>query len=191
MVINFEIEGIFRVTNRGYFIAAKCLEEKKEFWVTENSRLGNIKIDKWFDIPRAIDNEGKQRMDLYFFHIKNEDDKDKLKQGEIVQLLPANKIEFLMPWVQIKDLNGYLEEELKRELHEQHILFGKTVKEIARRQDCDDVLFKLDNEEYAVVHLTFSGKKENSKDYPDTQIFKHWTEVYEKVIIEDSKEYED
>jgi hypothetical protein len=37
-----------------------------------------------------------------------------------------------------------------------HVLFGRTVRAIGRRQDCDDVLFYLGESvlQFAVVHLT-------------------------------------
>lgn len=86
MTAKFEIDGIFQITNRGNFISARLINTDLNFQVTDNSRLGEVEVTKWFDIPRAIDNNGRQRMDLFFFKIKNEEDKEKLKKGEIVEL---------------------------------------------------------------------------------------------------------
>jgi hypothetical protein len=40
------------------------------------------------------------------------------------------------------------EDELREELSKGHALRGKAVRAVARRQDCDDVLFKVDGEEF-------------------------------------------
>lgn len=76
-------------------------------------------------------------------------------------------------WEVIKSGKGYFKKELKREINKNHILHGTKLKEIARREDCDDVLFLLldGSNRYAVVHLTWSGKKENNPCYPRTKIY--------------------
>jgi hypothetical protein len=40
------------------------------------------------------------------------------------------------------------EDELREELSKGYALGGKAVRAVARRQDCDDVLFKVDGEEF-------------------------------------------
>jgi hypothetical protein len=86
MIVNFEIESIFKITNRGYFIAAKCLDKDAPFQMSEKAYLGQVKILNWFDIPRVLDESGNPRFDVFCFQIQNEDDKDILKLGEIVDL---------------------------------------------------------------------------------------------------------
>ena len=63
--------------------------------------------------------------------------------------------------------------ELRRELGPYHILKGKSVTALARRQDCDDVLFSIDGaaRECAVVHLTYSRKEEADPAWPFTEVF--------------------
>jgi hypothetical protein len=63
--------------------------------------------------------------------------------------------------------------ELQRELSPEHSLFGKPVVAVARRIDRDDVLFRFGEspERYAVVHLTWTGKQEGSRQWPRTEIF--------------------
>ena len=41
-----------------------------------------------------------------------------------------------------------------------------------------------------MIHLTWRQSKETSPNYPRTRIFNNWTEVYEKVIVQDNQEYE-
>ena len=61
--------------------------------------------------------------------------------------------------------------ELQRELHPDHALFGSPVSAVARRQDCDDVLFMLNDGRVAIVHLTCSGKRGAVADDPWTVFF--------------------
>lgn len=48
-----------------------------------------------------------------------------------------------------------LERELARELPAGHVLKGAHVRAVARRLDCDDVAFELDDGRMWVVHLTW------------------------------------
>lgn len=66
-----------------------------------------------------------------------------------------------------------------KEINKEHILYGIEVKEIARREECDDVLFFLldGTNRYTVVHLTWSGKMENSSSYPKTRIYDNLTDL--------------
>ncbi|PIA77431.1 hypothetical protein BFR04_08260 [Gaetbulibacter sp. 4G1] len=189
MAVKFEIESVFKITGRGYFVTAKLVEEGKGFWLPENSKLGNIEITTSLTQPRAIDENGNVRLDLWAFQLKNDSDSEKFKEGEIVELFPGDEIKFLPPWMKIES-KGNLEDELRKEISNEHLLFGKVVEAIAKREDNDDVLFKIGEQEMAVVHLTWKGKKESSSEYPKTKTFNHWTEVYERVIVTDNKEYE-
>jgi hypothetical protein len=64
-------------------------------------------------------------------------------------------------------------EELLREISPEHILNGIDVSLVAIRKDCDDVLFALNDgsSRFAVVHLTWSGKRETNLKSPGTRIF--------------------
>jgi len=76
---------------------------------------------------------------------------------------------FFEPWYATDD-NGLLAE-LRRELPSGHMLSGKELLVLARRQDRDDVLFKLrdGSERLAQVHLTYA--KEHDPRWPRTTIF--------------------
>lgn len=189
MAVRLEVEAVFKITDRGYFVFAKSLEKEKNFWVTENSKLGNVEITKTLDQPRALEENGEPRLDLYAFQLKNESDSHHFKEGEIIELIPGDELIFYPPWTKIES-GDFLENEIKKELSKNHILFGKELKPIAKREDNDDVLFKIGQQEMAVVHLTWSGKNEGNSEFPKTSIFPHWTDVYEKVISIDAKDYE-
>lgn len=87
---------------------------------------------------------------------------------------------FDVPWYEVEEGNK-LENQLYIETGEQHPLFGKKVKAIARRHDRDDVLFFIpESNEYAFVHLTLSSKPLD-KNFPSTKFAKDLKEVQKKL----------
>jgi hypothetical protein len=71
-------------------------------------------------------------------------------------------IPLLDPWTAVADGDA-LEAELRREVAPGHALYGRGVRALARRTDCDEVLFALvGSDECAVVHLTWTGKAERA-----------------------------
>jgi hypothetical protein len=79
-------------------------------------------------------------------------------------------LDFLEPW--FADANPSLKAELLRELIPGHILYGLPVTPVARRQDRDDVLFKIvdGSDKVAVVHLTYN--RETCHEYPRASVFR-------------------
>jgi hypothetical protein len=89
------------------------------------------------------------------------------------------------PWYWTSmDLTG----QLSKELSDSHILFAKSLKTIARRQDNDDVLFQIENDDfkYAVVHLTWSKEKQTDIRWPATKLYKNWDDLYKNRLLVDS-----
>ena len=81
-------------------------------------------------------------------------------------------------------------QELARELGPQHALKGKKVRAVARRCDCDDVLFTIIEEERcAVVHLTFQGKEETDPRWPATEFYSSVAEWVERCMLPDHRDY--
>jgi hypothetical protein len=79
-------------------------------------------------------------------------------------------IDLLEPWQQVTAEQAWrFESEVRRELSSGHILSGKALRAVARRQDCDDVLFEIDGGGCAVVHLSWSSET-NSK-WPTTETY--------------------
>ena len=63
-----------------------------------------------------------------------------------------------------------LEAELNREVRCDHPLYNKSVEAIARRCDCDDVLFAVaGSSTVAIVHLSYG--EETNPLWPHTQFF--------------------
>ena len=77
------------------------------------------------------------------------------------------------PWHSVTnaDESKGLEEELRREVRRGHELYGAAVRAVARRLECDDVLFSIEDGSgrVAVVHLTWSPRER--PPWPDTDIY--------------------
>jgi uncharacterized protein YneR len=190
MPVQFKIESIFDFANSGCFVLAQHLLPGQDFVVTEKSFLGGAEIKKNLDQPRSLDGSGQPRKDLFAFQLKNKWDKDRLDIDAVVDLVPGNHIHCLLPWY-FTDLD--LSVQLRRETNKNHILYGKSVKTIARRQDNDDVLFELNDTDfqYAVVHLTWSQKTLEDSHFPTTRLYKNWVEIYEDRIVNDNTGWEE
>jgi hypothetical protein len=79
-------------------------------------------------------------------------------------------LQWLEPW---HPAPSGLESELEKEISPKHPLFGLKAISIGRRNDCDDVLFFLPDNSYplAVVHLTWTGKRETNPEWPHTTFY--------------------
>ena len=99
------------------------------------------------------------------------------------------------PWTPIFDpgLANGLVSELKKETGPKHPLFGRDARAIARRLDCDDVLFVVEPDEYsfAVVHLTWRGGEEPDPLWPSTELFRNWDDLHKGRLMADHKEFLD
>ena len=98
----------------------------------------------------------------------------------------------LIPWHPIAPEQGVaLECELARELGPAHAIQGRTAKAIAVRQDCDDVLFELDEGKsgYAVVHLTWIMKMETTPNYPSTELFPSLEAWRAQCMVPDAEDW--
>jgi hypothetical protein len=80
-------------------------------------------------------------------------------------------MEILAPW--FESANSRLVDELHRELPPGHVLENVEMSVVARRHDCDDVLYALNDGSgrLAVVHLTWKKTRETIPTYPNTRIF--------------------
>lgn len=102
----------------------------------------------------------------------------------------VNNINWLEPWDSLCTEPSSFENELYNEVGEQHILYDKKVIAIGKRYDCDTFLFQVDNSEFhfAVVHLTYSQKREDPK-YPKTKLYKDLNDWINRCMIPDHSEY--
>lgn len=102
------------------------------------------------------------------------------------------RLQFNPPWEDIneysQDIRQALLKELKRELHRKHALHRIKITLVGRRQDNDDILVQLEDRRIAVVHLTWSGKKEHGP-WPSTRIFSDKKDFWEKEMKLDIEEF--
>ena len=68
MAVQFEIESILQIPDKGYYVFAKQLIRGQNFALTNKSFLGGVELAKYLDIPRSTDDKGDQRDDLFVFH---------------------------------------------------------------------------------------------------------------------------
>jgi hypothetical protein len=85
-------------------------------------------------------------------------------------------MKWLTPWHSISENHNQVEgmqRELGRELSAGHPLYAVATRAIARRQDCDDVLFAVEDGScrVAVVHLTWTHSPPEKPPWPDTVLW--------------------
>lgn len=190
MAVQFEIESVIKVSGRGHFVFARQLTPGQNFVVTDKSFLNDVELSKYLDVPRGTNDKGEQRYDLFVFLLKNDEDNTKLKPTTVVDLVPGDALHYLKPW---HPDNTDMVIQLHKEMNKRHLLYGKPVKTLARRQDNDDVLFEVNDADfkYAVVHLTWAQKVPEDSNYPRTKTYKNWQELYETRIVIDHQGWED
>ena len=99
-------------------------------------------------------------------------------------------VEWLIPWHPLE--GGTPDDgtvrELRREMCRGHVLHGVPVRPVARRQDCDDVLFELldGTGRLAVVHLTYA--RETDPQWPETTLFDRWQD-FERQMREEHADW--
>lgn len=103
----------------------------------------------------------------------------------------VGKIDWLEPWDSICTEPDCFKKELYNEVGKKHILFGKEVSAIGKRYDCDDFLFQVfyASFKFAVVHLTFSKKTEDSIQFPKTTTYKDLNSWINECMIPAHSEY--
>ena len=88
------------------------------------------------------------------------------------------------PWEPVTDSGETLVDELRRELPAGHVLSGVPAVAVARRTDCDDVLFATSDPSklLALVHLTWSGQVEPDPRWPRTTLYDGWQDWIERCL---------
>ena|SRR2546427_8434216 len=87
---------------------------------------------------------------------------------------------WLEPW---HPASSGLKAELEKEVSPEHPLFGLKAISVGRRHDCDDVFFFLPNNPYplAVVHLTWTGRREKNPEWPHIIFYSTRVRPWEEV----------
>ena len=101
-------------------------------------------------------------------------------------------LQLLKPWMPIDPAESErYEDEYAAEIGKAHPLYGVPAKAVAYRVDCDDVLFELLRHlcDYAVVHLTWSGREESDPRWPSCEIYADSEDLMEKCVRPDHEDY--
>jgi hypothetical protein len=97
-------------------------------------------------------------------------------------------VEWLEPWYEASDRERkMLEEEARREIHPNHVLWRIPLSLLARRRDQDEALFLLPDGRVAQVHLTWTRRREVSI-CPTTDVYgslEEWVEQEMKPFHEE------
>ena len=99
--------------------------------------------------------------------------------------------EVLDPWTEIDGSGDKFVSELIKEMRNDDELYGNTFKAIAQRIDCDDVLFRIKNQEkmLAVIHLSWSGHTDPNKGWPSRTIYSDLNTWKDKCMVPDYEDY--
>jgi hypothetical protein len=84
-VTEFLIEGSFKGGGRGY-VVARILDPAAQFVMASGTTLGGCPVERWFDMPRALDDDRRERKDVFGFCLKQSTDLTRLKIGDRVVL---------------------------------------------------------------------------------------------------------
>jgi hypothetical protein len=103
--------------------------------------------------------------------------------------MDVDGLALLEPWHAVSpERRAQLDAEVARELPPGHILTGRTLVASAVRSDRDDVLFEVSGLGYAVVHLTWAGRRETSPEWPRTEVFRSIEEWRDRITQRDHEE---
>ena len=84
---NFEIMKVFDHRNLGQFIFARQINAGQNFELKEGSMLGSVTLFQYLDIPRILDKNGKQRLDVFVFRPLSCFSSDSFEEGQVVELI--------------------------------------------------------------------------------------------------------
>jgi hypothetical protein len=112
-----------------------------------------------------------------------------LPEAVTMNLDDLTNLQWLEPW---GPTSSGLETELEKEVSPGHPLFGRKAISFGRRDDRDDVLFFLPDNPLplAVVHLTWTGRREENPEWPQTSFYSSLEDWVERCMRPDHLEFE-
>ena len=110
---------------------------------------------------------------------------DKFILMELGSIEGLENLRWKSPWQNSdKSSSHNCKSELEKELHPEHILYGKAFEVIATRFDQDDIAIYLEEDKcVAFVHLTWSSKPESRK-FPSTKICLNQNEFEQEIKVD-------
>ena len=85
LTTRFKIEKTLTIGDKVHVIV-ELIDKEAQFELSDDTFLGGIPIEKWLDIPRALDIDGRQRHDIFVFALKNKSDKTKIDDLDEAEL---------------------------------------------------------------------------------------------------------
>jgi hypothetical protein len=85
VAVELEVEGTLRVRGTAY-VFARVLEDGGNFTFCRGSTLSGIPLQPYLDIPRAVDANGRPRLDLFAFALQDPADAAHFEVGQRVEL---------------------------------------------------------------------------------------------------------
>ena len=103
-----------------------------------------------------------------------------------IRMDESRTLRILDPWTMMYgEYEQEFIEELYRETGPEHPLSGREVFAIAVRRDPDAVVFQtVDDEIYAIVHLTWSGRRETAVGKPLTELLENRQAVGQRITAD-------
>jgi hypothetical protein len=86
MNVQFEIESILNTKGHEPYVVARMVNPGKEFTLGTIAFLNQIEIKPYFVSPRALDESGNPRFDLFIFYPAKAKDIQLFSQGMTVEL---------------------------------------------------------------------------------------------------------
>jgi hypothetical protein len=98
----------------------------------------------------------------------------------------SRTLKILDPWTMMYvEYEQEFIDELQREIGSEHSLYRRDVFAIAVRRDPDAVIFQTaDGEIYAIVHLTWSGRRETAVGMPMTELLENRQAVGQRITAD-------
>lgn len=84
--MKFEVEGTFVVKSRFQAMVLVRQVTPGDWTLSPTSTLDGIAIEKWTDIPRALDANGKQRFDIFAFCLCDPAQISHFSHGQMLEL---------------------------------------------------------------------------------------------------------
>lgn len=75
--VPFEVVRVLEIHGRVY-VFARLLDRSARFSVSAGTTLGDCQVEPWLEIPRALDERGQQRPDLFAFCLSDQSDQQRL-----------------------------------------------------------------------------------------------------------------
>ena len=82
----FEILDIIDCRKHGQYIMVRQIVPTQDFEISSGAHLGTVPLNQFLDMPRALDDNGYQRSDLFIFQTLGQLSPESLEKGRVYKL---------------------------------------------------------------------------------------------------------